>query len=469
MIGKGASGVSYDPHLAEIRFGCGLSPAHAPAASVQEILERLSGPDRAAQLWPIDGPEVLMARQTRFAELQRQRREAKGDAAKLKRIAGDIGALRKAGRAAQLRWFGQSLHRRIGTEDGFRERLAFFWGDHFTAMGRGAALQNGTSSYVEGAIRPHLSGRFADMLKAVMTAPLMLSYLDQANSIGPGSAAATRRKKPGAGLNENLARELMELHTLGVDGPYGQTDVTELAKLLTGFSFTHETGFVFRPAYAEPGPETVLGTRYGGEDPARLDDVLALLDNLAAHPATAQHLARKLAVHFVSDTPDPELVEAMAARYRETGGQLLAVYETLLTHPAAWQGPGNVKPPVDFIGSSLRALAATELPLDKTKRMERFFVRPLRMMGQTWETPDGPNGWPEEDASWITPLALAARLQWALTIPGQLTGPLPDPRQFLSAALGDRAPESLRFAASAAEGRREGIALILSSPSFQRM
>ncbi|WP_226629357.1 DUF1800 domain-containing protein [Alloyangia pacifica] len=461
--------MSYDPLLAEIRFGCGLSPVHAPPGSVQDMLERLAGPDHAAELWPIDGPEVLMDRQQSFAALQRQRREAKGDAAQLQRIAKDISALRKAGRAAQLRWFGQSLRRRIGSEDGFRERLAFFWGDHFTAMGRGAALKDGTSPYVEGAIRPHLAGRFADMLKAVTTSPLMLNYLDQASSMGPGSAAAARRKKPGAGLNENLARELMELHTLGAGGPYGQKDVTELAQLLTGFSFTHKQGFVFRTGYAEPGPETVLGRSYGGEDPARLDEVLALLEDLAAHPATAQHLSRKLAVHFVSDTPDLELVEAMAARYRETDGQLLAVYEAMLSHPAAWQGQGNVKPPVDFIGSSLRALAVAELPVDKRKHMERFFVRPLRMMGQTWETPDGPNGWPEEDASWVTPLALAARLQWALAIPGQVTGALPDPRQFLTAALGDRAPESLRFAAGAAEGRREGIALILASPSFQRM
>lgn len=213
----------------------------------------------------------------------------------------------------------------------------------------------------------------------------------------------------------------------------------------------------------------MLGKSYGGAEPARLAEVLALLEDLAAHPATAQHLSRKLAVHFISSTPDPELVEAMAARYRETDGQLLAVYEAMLSHPAAWQGPGKVKPPVDFITSALRALAVEELPTGNRKRMEPVLFRPLRMMGQSWETPDGPNGGPEEDASWVTPLALAARLQWALAIPGQVYGALPDPRQFLTAALGDRAHESLRFAADAAEGRREGIALILASPSFQRM
>ncbi|MCA0942777.1 DUF1800 domain-containing protein [Salipiger pacificus] len=461
--------MSYDPLLAEIRFGCGLSPAHAPAGSVQDLLDRLAGPDHAAELWPIDGPELLMERQQSFSDLQRRRREAKGDRQEIKSLTEDLKTLRQNNRATQRLWLGRNLQRRIGTRDGFRERLAFFWGDHFTALGRTSGLRDGTSPYVEGAIRPHLAGRFSDMLKAVTTAPLMLHYLDQATALGPGSPAAARKKRTGAGLNENLARELMELHTLGAGGPYGQADVVQLARLLTGLSFTPKKGFVFRPDYAEPGPETVLGTQYGGEEPAQVDDVLELLDDLAAHPATAQHLSRKLAVHFVSDTPDPELIEAMAARYRETGGQLLAVYEAMLTHPAAWQGPGNVKPPVDFIGSALRALAVAELPVDGAKNMERFFVRPLRMMGQAWEAPDGPNGWPEEDASWITPLALAARLQWALTIPGQLTGALPDPRQFLTAALGARAPETLRFAASAAEGRREGIALILSSPSFQRM
>ncbi|MEM7733758.1 MAG: DUF1800 family protein, partial [Pseudomonadota bacterium] len=198
----------------------------------------------------------------------------------------------------------------------------------------------------------------------------------------------------------------------------------------------------------------------------------AALEDLATHAATARHITRKLAVHFVGDTPDPALVGALERRFNETRGDLLSVYETLLSHPGAWgHQPGNVKQPFDFIGSSLRALDVQprQMPMKRLGRMRRFFYDPLTLMGQTWGRPTGPDGWPEADEDWITPARLAARLQWAMFTPLRLRRTLPDPRDFVDVALGGQATEQVRFAAKAAETRPEGVGLVLSSVAFQRM
>jgi uncharacterized protein (DUF1800 family) len=307
-------------------------------------------------------------------------------------------------------------------------------------------------------------------LVAVVTHPLMLHYLDQNTSAGPNSRAAARARRT-SGLNENLAREVLELHTLGVNGPYTQNDVRELAALFTGLSYTAEDGFVFRKPYAEPGAETVLGQSYGGKAP-RLDDITAALHDIARHPATAQHIAQKLAVHFVADTPDPALVQALARRYGETGGDLSAVYTALLDHPAAWAPERvNVKPPVDFIGSAWRALAVDPEVVEglSLRDLRRTLILPLRDMGQPWQAPDGPDGWPEEDSFWITPQGLSARLRWAVSAPPVLCDPLPEPSAFAPVALGQGAvPDPVEFATRAAETPAEAIGLVLASPAFQR-
>lgn len=451
--------MSFTPRQAEVRFGCGLSPSVAPPATLPEMLDRLTGADQAAAAHPIEGWSTFATRVVAYRAARKARgSDGSGDDA-LKEI-------RVAARQANADWIGQMFLRRAVTRDGFRERLTAFWADHFTAIGRGNPMLFGQLPYVEDTIRPRLTGRFADLLRAVATAPLMLHYLDQASSMGPDSVVGLKRRK---GANENLARELLELHTLGVGAGYGQGDVTELAHLLTGLGISAEAQFVYRPGWSEPGAETVLGVSYGSEGPGRLDDIYAALDDLAARPETAQHLARKLAVHFVADEPDAGLVEAMAAAYRDTDGALLAVYRAMLEHPAAWQGAGTIKTPVDFVGSALRGLGVRDLPMRRTGRMMALLANPLELMGQPWRGPDGPDGWPEADGDWITPQRLAGRLQWALNVPGVLADPLPDPRDFVGAVLAGDVPDTLRFAARAAETREEGIALILSSPAFQRM
>lgn len=460
--------MSFSPQLADIRFGCGLSPVHASPASVEEMLNGVSGPDIIAERFPIENFETFNGRIRRADELFRQRREAKEKDEK-RRIGEEIRDLNRAAAQAAPRWVASSFLRWAHTPAAFRERLVAFWTDHFTAVGKSGTMKYANAAYVESAIRPNVGGSFADLLFATTTHPVMMEYLDQRTSVGPNSRAASRNKKLN-GLNENLAREVMELHTLGVDGPYTQDDVRELAELLTGITYSSaDGGMVYLENRAEPGAETILGQRYSDE--ASLDTIRSALADIAIHPATAAHIARKLAVHFVSDTPDPALVAHVETRFIDTGGDLLAVYAALLEHPAAWDPTlANVKPAVDFMASGFRALAIPEEPLATMKfhLIRNRLMAPLAFMGQPWLAPSGPNGWPEEDSAWVNPQGLSARLRWAIAIPRQVCPDLPDPRVFVDTALGPYVTESVRFAARAAESQPEAIGLVLCSPAFQR-
>jgi len=296
--------------------------------------------------------------------------------------------------------------------------------------------------YIEEAIRPHIAGNFADILKAATTHPLMLHYLDQARSIGPNSLIGKIR---GRGLNENLAREVIELHTLGVGAQYTQNDVRELAELFTGMSVSHEKGFVFRQNIVEPGAETVLGVQYGGARPS-MQAIHDVLDQLAVHPATARHIARKLAIHFIADEPDRGLVDHIATAFSRSGGALLPTYQALLEHPASWQVFGQkARQPFDFVIAAIRALGvpAQRLTALRPQEVRIIFSRAFAAMGQNYGRPNGPDGWPEEAAHWVTPQGLAARIEWSMKTPEILMKPLPDPRLFVKQALGWRASPQL--------------------------
>ena len=462
--------MSFSSELAEIRFGCGLSPVVGAPRSPQDVFDRLQLADTMATRFPIEPFDTFRARQLAYGQVKRQERKAKknndhDEEARLKEVAG---TMRRDGRAAKIGWLGQSLLRWTWSEQGFYERLVSFWADHFTARGKAAMLQYAAPTYIEEAIRPNVTGRFSDLLIATTTHPIMLHYLDQDKSFGPNSQVVKKRKKD-TGLNENLAREVLELHTLGVDGPYEQADVRQLAELFTGLTQNPKVGFVFRKQMAEPGAETVLGREYGG-DPS-LEAIHQALTDLALHPATARYIATKLVVHFVSDQPDRALVEHLTARYQQTGGDLMQVYAALLEHSASWSATlSNVKPPFSYVASACRALAvpANRLEDVKPRRIARGVMAPLAVMGQVWLTPGGPDGWPEEDSAWITPQGLAARMRWAMAAPSTLLTDLPDPRQFQQDALGRYATAEVQFAAQSAETRAEAIGLVLISPSFQR-
>ncbi len=457
----------FDPVIAAVRFGTGRSPAVPDPDGVPAMLARLAGPDAAAAAHPIPGLDAVAPSVAALRAANRARRDAAGTAGEVE-ARDALRALNRAAQRAAATNAMRTLARAATTADGLRERLTWFWADHFTVRSRQGPARHLVSAYVQDAIRPHLAGRFADMLRAAVTHPVMLTYLDQVQSVGPGSLVGQRR---GRGLNENLARELLELHTLGVSAAYGQRDVTELAELLTGLSVDGDGRFRFRQAIVEPGAETVLGETYGGTRRGALEAIHDALDDLAAHPATAAHLARKLAVHFVADDPPPDLVAALTARWRDTGGDLLAVTEALLTHPEAWRPePRKVKPPLDFIASALRALAVppeTLLALS-LRDLRRLFHTPLIEMGQPWEAPPGPDGWPEAAEAWITPQGMATRITWAMSAPAALRPDLPDPRAFAETALGPAAPQAVRFAAGAAETVAEGVGVVLASAAFNR-
>src|SRR6266567_3363677 len=223
----------------------------------------------------------------------------------------------------------------LATEIGFVERLVWFWSNHFCISAD--KIQSMSGPYEREAIRPHVVGRFTDMLLAVEGHPAMLFYLDNIDSIGPNSIAGINRTR---GLNENFAREILELHTLGVRTGYTQDDVISFANVLTGWTLVppgdnpeHGGEFIFNPRLHEPGAKTVMGKAYedGGVEQGR-----AVLRDLAVHPATATHVAGKLARHFVADTPPPALVEIMAKVFLETGGDLKEVTKAMIAAPQSW-------------------------------------------------------------------------------------------------------------------------------------
>ncbi len=444
--------------ISAIRFGYGPGAGTAPR-DADAHLARLSGPDRVLARYPAvsDAETLSIAEGFRRA---RKRREGLGGEAAYKTARDNVGAAFSAAATT-------ALARIADTDDPLRERLVWFWADHFAVAPKNIVMRAVAPNYLDQAIRPHVTGRFSDLLKAVVTHPMMLSYLDQVQSIGPNSPAGKRR---GAGLNENLAREVLELHTLGVGGPYTQGDVRQLAELFTGLSASQSDGFVFRAAIAEPGPELVLGRTYGGGAPD-LAHITAVLNDLAVHPATAAHVSRKLAVHFVADDPEPALVAAMEGAWRASDGNLMAVTEAMLTHPAAWGDRlEKARQPFDFLAATVVALGIrgddlTRMPL---RERHRAILRPLRAMGQPFMEPGGPDGWAEEAEHWITPLGLAHRILWSGEAAKRVAPHAPEPSMFLQRALGDAASARLTWAVDVAETRADAVAIVLASPEFNR-
>lgn len=458
--------MSFDAALFSNRFGPGRSPRFADAGA-EALLADLDGPDAMAAAHPVPGFDSFRAN---YAAAQDYRKQLKRDDPKL-----DDAAVNKAVTARfgledeEMAALRAHLARWVDAPIGLRERLQLFWTDHFAVVGKGGGLRRAVPMYIEDAIRPHLTGGFEDMLLAASLHPIMLRYLDQDRSTAPGSDLAQRR--PERGLNENLAREVLELHTFGVGGPYTQTDVRDLATLLAGMTMSQRDGAGFNRRMAQPRPVRVLGRDYGRNAPKRAD-VEAALRDIARDPATGAHLARKLAVHFVSDTPPPALVAELEATWAETGGHLPSVMRTLLTHPDAALPPRTkIRQPFEWLAASLRATGVTGAQIravdDETTQRQIF--RALRKMGQSWLRPPGPDGWPEDAGHWITPANLSARLDTAMGLVRLLEGqPGIEPQALLEAGLGPLASEHLRFGVGASESRREAAVLVLVSPEFQR-
>lgn len=446
--------------IAATRFGFGLSPNGRAPSDIANMLAALRAGDETAAQLPVRSFPDLAVQEKALGALRKARRKQEAGAEETFKAA-NLEALKSAHHDMRI-----SLLRAAMASDGFRERLVRFWADHFSVSAKGKGLRYVTTGYIEDAIRPNITGSFSNLLRAATTHPVMLIYLDQIQSIGPNSKIGL---KAGRGLNENLAREILELHTLGVGGAYGQTDVREFAELLTGLNYNFRTGFNFRKQAAEPGAELVLGREYGGRF-ASLSDIYEALEDLSLHPDTGQHLARKLVVHFVSDTPDEAHIAEVASAYRASRGDLMATYEALLSHPAAWRDPlRKAKQPFDFMASSMRAMGVDASGLENLSRKKSrfYFLLPMQLMGQPWLEAAGPDGWPESTADWITPQGLAARVQWALLAAGLWAGDT-DPRAFAKTALGELADSNHLRLVGFSESRLEGVALTLASPAFNR-
>jgi uncharacterized protein (DUF1800 family) len=344
----------------------------------------------------------------------------------------------------------------VAAEIGFVERLVWFWSNHFCVSADKILSMAG--AYEREAIRPHVLGRFVDMLTAVESHPAMLFYLDNGVSMGPNSVAGINRDKS---LNENLAREILELHTLGARTGYSQDDVTRFANVLTGwtwiaFGVPNRGGeFVFVKRLHEPGEQTVIGKSYPDTG---VDQGRAVLADLARHPATARHIAHKLARHFVADEPPLSLVDKLAKSFIDSDGNLKELAKTLIAAEESWTpARTKLKRPSEWITSALR-LTGAQWVVGRVTSGQGLLGEPL------WR-PGGPNGFADYESAWID--GLSQRVDIASNFAGRVADRL-DPVALVETGLGPLASAETRNTVARAESRAQALTLLLMAPEFLR-
>ncbi|MCP3410693.1 DUF1800 family protein [Bradyrhizobium sp. CCGB01] len=346
----------------------------------------------------------------------------------------------------------------LAADIGFAERLVWFWSNHFCVSAN--RIQSMSGAYEREAVRANALCRFVDLLLAVEGHPAMLFYLDNLESMGANSTAGINRSR---GLNENFAREIMELHTLGVRTGYTQDDVISFANVLTGWTLVppgadpqHGGEFTFNPRLHEPGGQTVLGRRYEQED---AEQGRAVLRDLAANPATATHVATKLARHFVADEPPPALVEQMAKTFRDTEGDLKQVAITMVSSDDAWRGPpSKLRRPGEWVVGMVRATGITVV--DPVR-----FTGGQELLGEALWRPSAPKGYPDEEASWID--GVGRRLDVANYFAERITG-MADPQVIIEDVFASQIAPEVKQAVGRAESRQQALALLFMSADFQR-
>ncbi|MFM1815748.1 MAG: hypothetical protein RLZ98_2443 [Pseudomonadota bacterium] len=458
------------------RFGLGVRPRD---------LERIGGDPRGFLIRALDHPgEALVASQSLVASHEAYRRfldaRMADRAGRQKAVpapvmtdsAGSQKPVRDAGNGSTMRaavrreiWQAEVEARfahAVKTDNGFVERLVQFWSNHFAiSAGKSGPVRVMSGGFEREAIRPHVLGRFADMLRAVEQHPAMLIYLDNDKSFGPNSRTG---KKRGRGLNENLAREILELHTVGVGAGYTQEDVTNLARIITGWGVAgvrqqrFEAGrfAFFRPRH-EPGDWSVLGRRYPDRGVATGEAVLA---DLSRHPATARHIAGKLARHFTGDAASPSLVARLEKTFLDTGGQLGEVSRALVTSDEAWAARSTkILPPYDFLVAMMRGLDV-DIPPMRAARLSAALGQPI------WNPPS-PKGWPDDDEAWMGPSAVRERLRVAELFAARAARN-GDPRSVARSLFQDGLLPAEYEAIRRAETKSQGFELLIMSASFQR-
>jgi uncharacterized protein (DUF1800 family) len=451
--------------IAANRFGLGARPGELSAIGADPrgwLMAQLSG-----------GPPLLNE-----ASLAGSARTL-ADALKLRR---DIQAQRQAGEDVQqkLPQFLKPIYvsevtarftAAVASERSFVERVTQFWSNHFAVSVDKQFLAGLAGSFEREAIRPHVLGNFTDLLLAAETHPAMLLYLDNHLSVGPHSLLAQRAERHHSerkiGINENLAREILELHTLGVGSGYTQKDVTTFAQVLTGWSIGLDRGglfaggepgrFLFREALHEPGSKVVLGRRYADEG---FEQGVAVLRDVARTQATARFIATKLARHFVADDPPPQVVQRLADAFLASHGDLPHVYRELIDSHEAWEAPlAKYKTPSDYIISSYRGLA---VPIEGHAPLA-----PFELLGQrTWQ-PGSPAGWPDRSADWDGASGLIKRIEWADAVGARL-GSRRDAAQLAAQLLGTNLSDATRTALTRAASAEQAVTLLLAAPEFMR-
>jgi uncharacterized protein (DUF1800 family) len=343
----------------------------------------------------------------------------------------------------------------LTTNAPFRERLVWFWANHFTVSTRQGGIQPLVGPYLREAIRPHVTGKFTDMVLAVERHPAMLLYLGNAFSTGPNSRVGQRIHR---GLNENLGRECMELHTVSLRAGYHQSDVTNMAKLLTGWSINPQnqpTGFMFRPFLHEPGPQTLMGRTFPGGEQGGIE----ALRFLSTYPTTWVALATKLVRHFVADQPPQPAINHIASVLADTGGDLRAASLALIDLPDAATPLTKIKTPFDYVLSSLRAAGLSGLPVG-------MYLGVLNRLGQPlWRAPL-PNGWSDLGADWSGSDAVLGRIDFGYTLAARIHES--DPLDLAHSALGPLLRAATIQAIRHAGSKREALSLLFAAPEFQR-
>lgn len=440
--------------IAVSRFGLGARPGELELASADPVawlLRQLEAPPRGPG-GVSTGAAIREIHKARDAGTQ------------------GLDRLQRQHRARFRQELGARTLARVGSAAPFFERWVDFWSNHFTVSVRQPKIFGVALAFEREAIRPNALGRFAELLQAVVRHPAMLVYLDNQRSVGDDSWIAERAE---AGLNENLAREVLELHTLGVDGGYGQDDVIALARLLTGWSVdrrpsVRSDGFRFYPAGHDEAPKELLGRRYtqGG-----LEEGLAALQDLAAHPATARHVARRLAQHFVRDAPPTLAVATLEAVYLESGGDLRALARALVELPEAWEhAEEKLRRPEDWWVACARAAGLAERVGVQVSEEEvgRAALEAFALMGNVPFTAPSPAGWPEEAQAWAGGEALLQRVEVAEGLARHLSRAVPDAAARAQEVLGARLSRRAEAALRQAQDPATALALLFTAPEMLR-
>ena len=450
-----------DGAIAATRFGLGARPGELDqvGSSAQDWLADQIGSQTVSSLGEVPtAAEGLTWLQTEYRDFRRQINEDGADAEEIRR------RVRGLVREPRLAHISARTGLAVTTADSFAERWVRFWSNHFSVGSNSLQLALIGPTLEAEAIRPNAFGRFEDLLLAAELHPAMLIYLDQALSIGPNSRAGRRR---GRGLNENLAREILELHTLGVDGGYTQDDVEALARILTGWTIASQRlrsapedygQPVFEPRMHEPGAQRLLGRRFSSDGPDKARDALRFL---ATRPQTAQFIASKLVRHFFSDDPAPADIAHIASAWRNSDGDLSQIAEAVITAPSAFAPEAvKFKTPEEFLVSALRSV---EAPAPNPRQLYTGYVA----LGQAPFSAPSPAGWPDRTEDWASPDAVLKRLDFASTLADRV-GSTSRPRERARDVLGERLSPDTALAIARAETAEQGLTLLLMSPEFQR-